>query len=1519
MQPSQPISASVLPVLQTQSIAIVILDGVEETMRYLFSASFVGAVLQILALQFFAASATHARPGALNSRGDAHNEAISVDESATRIDLNSRSATITLKLTNSTHAAISAHIKLELVSPKNELAATADRDTQLPAGATRVKIEIPASSESAFNSSASIGALLWYRLRYTITPADSSVATVTGIQSTGAAIPTLFELHVAAPPFVNPGGRYAARVQAVQPVTGLPVRGVSLQASLEVDSETGDSDLSRVATTNRRGFANLFFTMPQVSVDEDDTVDLSVTGKLGDFSASAYSSIPVSGAPRISLSTDKGLYQPGQTLHIRLMAFNDNHSATQNKSVEIRVNDPDDTLVFRTSVTTSRFGIASTDWQIPENLRLGSYTVLAIPPDGDANSAYDRTNVNITRYDLPTFSVSAAPDKTFYLPGQNAEVTVRANYLFGEAVAKGHVRVTREEEREWNFKLQKWACKERESYEADTDSRGQFVAKIDLSAKHASLHDADYERFEDLHYAAYFTDSSTGKTEQRRFDLRISKNPIHVYVFQSRQSTSSGEPLDFYVSTDYADGKPAKCDVDVSWFPNVGTQEKSRDLLAIQQPLMHLRTNQYGLAKVRSLKLPYTAKRTEIDLSLRAHDHKGAFGDHVESMELNEYPWIRVVTDKSLYAPGESVHLEITASAPDQIVFVEATHRGHVLASKELHLSGKSGEIEFLANDNFENYVSFQAYAFPPAVGDSYRNDDPPAGSRTVLFPKNRDLNLDVRLEKTTYRPGEQATANIRVTTLDSANSESALGLVVVDKSVEERQRSGEDFGRSGGFYDFISRFGNSDEIGGVRASDLEKLDMSKPVPDGLDLAAEALLLEVGAIRPNVFTSSENHPSPATLFEVALDAMMRPISDALKSRYSSAGEYPKTEKELRQELADAGLNFENYRDPWGTVFGAKHEVWLDHEELDIISAGPDKKFGTNDDFTVQAFTWPYFARYSELIRRAATEFHQRTQLYIRDLLTLRTELKRLAIDWDALRDPWGNPYSPTFEVARNQYMITIQSAGPDGRFATPEQPSWDDVTLAKIGLDYFSDSQTLMDGALQKYSQRTESFPQTFDEFEQAIAAAGIDWNSLRDPWGNPYYARFGRIYKYGDSVTTETYERHVRQQLAAKSVPVTQGIDTIHLWSPGEDGKEDTADDVLVASFTRLATTQTSEQKSPAATSGQEVFAGASGAISGTVFDSSNAVITGATITAISDATSDQYTATSDEFGKFVVRNLPAGLYAVRVQKDGFAGSSVSGVPVRSSTVTPFDIVLRLGATSLTVEVVSTKGAQLQTTNATVSGFASPNKLPVIAPTQIATPHLREYFPETLLWRPKIIADKNGRAAIKFPLADTITTWKLSAIASTIDGEIGTKDKEIRVFQPFFVEHAPPEFLTVGDEIALPVVLRNYLDHPLNVSVEMKSSPWFSLLSSSIIPTRVPASDSTKDIFHFPPHPRLKMARRKLTPQDPNSATPSPKKSLSALMAKRNPNLAANCSPITPPSILKFQRTRSPVPSPRA
>src|SRR6267378_5200339 len=191
-----------------------------------------------------------------------------------------------------------------------------------------------------------------------------------------------------------------------------------------------------------------------------------------------------------------------------------------------------------------------------------------------------------------------------------------------------------------------------------------------------------------------------------------------VYVIESGGSLSNGLPLEFYLSTDYADGSPAPCDVEINW---AGEEQSSKKAASGEQLLRRVRTNRYGVAKVSGLSVPGDNDSNNFSLSFRARDKKGEVGHHIESMWYSGRAGIRVETDKTLYKPSEPVEVQLATGAPDVTLVVEAMHDFQIVASKLVRVRHGHAQAVFEENEKFQNDVSVLAYAFGVKPGDSYR------------------------------------------------------------------------------------------------------------------------------------------------------------------------------------------------------------------------------------------------------------------------------------------------------------------------------------------------------------------------------------------------------------------------------------------------------------------------------------------------------------------------------------------------------------------------------------------------------------------------------------------------------------------------------------------------------------------------------------------------------------------------------------------------------------------------------
>src|SRR5215471_19158093 len=97
-------------------------------------------------------------------------------------------------------------------------------------------------------------------------------------------------------------------------------------------------------------------------------------------------------------------------------------------------------------------------------------------------------------------------------------------------------------------------------------------------------------------------------------------------------------------------------------------------------------------------------------------------------------------------------------------------------------------------------------------------------------------------------------------------------------------------------------------------------------------------------------------------------------------------------------------------------------------------------------------------------------------------------------------------------------------------------------------------------------------------------------------------------------------------------------------------------------------------------------------GTITGSVSDTTGAVIPGVSIEAKNVSTGAVYQAGSSETGNFTLAQLPAGTYELSASLPGFKKFVRSGVMVSVATVLRIDITLSVGAAdeSVTVEEAS-------------------------------------------------------------------------------------------------------------------------------------------------------------------------------------------------------------------------------------
>ena len=101
----------------------------------------------------------------------------------------------------------------------------------------------------------------------------------------------------------------------------------------------------------------------------------------------------------------------------------------------------------------------------------------------------------------------------------------------------------------------------------------------------------------------------------------------------------------------------------------------------------------------------------------------------------------------------------------------------------------------------------------------------------------------------------------------------------------------------------------------------------------------------------------------------------------------------------------------------------------------------------------------------------------------------------------------------------------------------------------------------------------------------------------------------------------------------------------------------------------------------------------------------------------------------------------------------------------------------------------------------------------------------IRQNFNALATFAPSVVTDANGKATVNFKLPDSLTRYRITAVAVTKSKQFGKAESNITAKKSLQVRPSAPRFMNFGDKIELPVVLQNQTDQPLTVDVGVRAS----------------------------------------------------------------------------------------------
>jgi hypothetical protein len=433
---------------------------------------------------------------------------------------------------------------------------------------------------------------------------------------------------------------------------------------------------------------------------------------------------------KLMLSSDKPVYQPGQTIHVRSLALRrpDLHPVAGERAV-FTLTDPRGNVLFKETPTTSRFGIAAADCALDGEIAEGAYTLGC--KVGDTES---RLRVEVKRYVLPKFRVDVRFDRPFYKPGEEARVTVRGDYFFGKPVAGGEVRVAVLGP-DGTSVLGKLAGK--------TNDQGEVELKWTAPGGEASVT-----------FDVAVTDKA-GQEQTSQARRVVTAHPVRVEVLPEGGDIVLGVPNRVYLFVRSADGTPLRCHLSI---PALGKD---------------LPTDDRGLASFE-----YTPREPTGAWEVRVRDGAG----HELALEQVTPTYFGLSldfllrTDRAVYVAGGTMHVTAMGAGREP-VFVDILKDGQALLTQVVEMDRGRGELAFDLPPELSGTVQLCAYRFG-REGLTLRKTRilyvrPASGVRVTATPDAKE-----------YRPGGKATVRFALTDAEGRPAPGALSLAAVDEAV---------------------------------------------------------------------------------------------------------------------------------------------------------------------------------------------------------------------------------------------------------------------------------------------------------------------------------------------------------------------------------------------------------------------------------------------------------------------------------------------------------------------------------------------------------------------------------------------------------------------------------------------------------------------------------------------------------------------------------------------------------------
>jgi len=509
--------------------------------------------------------------------------------------------------------------------------------------------------------------------------------------------------------------------------------------------------------------------------------------------------------------TDRPVYRPAHTVRYKVwvrQGVEGEYRTPTGQSVSIEVRDPRGDVVHSASKQADSFGAVDGEFVLDAEARLGTYNVRF-------NGGH--CSFRVEEYRKPEYEVTVEPSKSHARLGDRLSARIKAAYYFGAPVTGASVRyrVFREE-----FAFSYWfpgpwdwlygpgyglpwydapwfpwyaGCRFAPGWwggvsvpvrelvsqgSGATDKDGLLSVEIDTGPALKAHPDRDHRYVVE----AEVTDASR-RVIAGQGAVVATRQSFYAVVQPDLGYIVPGQEVLVRVRLMTPDRKPLKAEGMVTVSSIVaggrGNLQVGETVLRqwrastdeegqLQFPLSHDKSGQVRV----SFETPDSWGGT-----VTGHALLWVCGRDFDG-EIHRFNDLELITDKRTYRPGETARVMInTARSGSTVLFSDSVDNGALLSWRVLKIPRRSLIVDVPIREGHKPNFFVEA----ATVSDQRAHEQ---SAQICVPPEGAVLNVQVAMDKPSYRPGEQARVSIKATAFDGKPVQAQFALSAFDRSV---------------------------------------------------------------------------------------------------------------------------------------------------------------------------------------------------------------------------------------------------------------------------------------------------------------------------------------------------------------------------------------------------------------------------------------------------------------------------------------------------------------------------------------------------------------------------------------------------------------------------------------------------------------------------------------------------------------------------------------------------------------